>query len=106
MPRAIDPNTTFSVVLKSDRAKPEGEQTVFKFRYPTGRQWLKCVAMAEKMRAGDITGELYEQMYKLLSESIVGINGELLDVVDPYEVMELLMALVSCGEVGGDDIKK
>jgi len=49
MPRALDPNARFPIVLKSDRNRPEPRPT-FWARYLTGREWI---ALSEAQNTGE-----------------------------------------------------
>jgi len=69
MPIALDPDSTFEVVLESDQNKPKENQPTFTFRVLTGRDWLRVTQLSDKAETG-------EDSVKLVYQSIqVGLVG-------------------------------
>lgn len=53
MPISLDPDSTFEVVLKSDKKKSKEKQPTFIFRILTGRDWLKVTQLSDKAETGE-----------------------------------------------------
>ena len=107
MPRALDPNDTFDVVLDSDKDK--SPQPAFVFRAATGRQWRQ-MAVALESPEPDIEKYcdiLYDAARLTMvdwrnMESIPFAAGSLEDIVSPIEVRELLRRALDQGELDAE----
>ena len=112
MPKALDPEATFDVVLESDRDKPAAERPTFVYRQLTGRQWHALATMNDSVTE-EMTGpEAINLLYIAAATNLVGWRnmidpktkeliafapGELDRVVAPFEVEELLVRLLESG---------
>ena len=78
MPLAIDPDQTFEVVLKSDQEKPTPEQTRFKFRYMTAREFVRTAAVGDMSREEQEAlglGELVKRIFDAIHANLQGFIG-------------------------------
>jgi len=60
MPLVLEPNSTFRVVLESDKPKPIEQQPYFEFKYLSGREWKKVAKIADSIEGskdGESAGE-------------------------------------------------
>lgn len=121
MPRAIDPQSVFDVVLDSDQHKPAEEQPAFIYRALNGREWRRMAAVADKSEQGfkDST-EMVDMIFDHLKiglvgwKNMVGFDGTviefnpdgLLDLLDPIEAMELMTKVIQGCKVSQTDKKK
>lgn len=111
MPLILNPDSTYDVVLSTDRDKPAGEQPVFVFQYLSGRKWKK---IAELSDAFDDSKNSFDTINLAFDAIRVGLTGwrnmidpsgteipydpKLLDeILTPDEAVELMQAAVSQG---------
>lgn len=121
MPRALEPNLTFDVVLESDQDKPTAEQPAFVYRTLNGREWRKMAALSDRMDAGGFSssGEPLDVIFDVCSIGLVGwrnmngpsgeiaFNPKDLDLlIDPIEAQELMREVMKGNQVSPSDKKK
>lgn len=112
MPRALEPDVTFDVVLESDRDKPSDSRPTFVYRSLTCREWSKAAGFFDHA-SGLTAAEFVEQIVEVASIGLVGWRNmgiefdksKLLDVVTPAEARELLQRSVN-GAVPDPEAKK
>lgn len=120
MPRALEPNQRFSVVLDFDKAKPEDQQPRFWFRALSLRDYRALYSKVEALEESENTDQAYQRMMECLSFGLVGWEnmvdpqtGEeiafdidtLPDIVDPFETRELVYAMAHQNRVSVEDKK-
>lgn len=103
MPRALDTDVTFPVVLDYDKDKPKESQPTFVFRSLSSREWAKANGFYERMEGCADSDALKDELCKAATVGLVGWRGmtrdgkaiefnpeALQDIVTIQEVRELL----------------
>lgn len=72
MPLALDPESKFKLVLKSDADKPEGQQPAFIFKHLTGRQWRQLGEKYDSLEDIDGTADCADLIYECVLMFMVG----------------------------------
>lgn len=102
MPRALDPNDTFDVVLDSDKNKDP--QPTFVFRAATGRQWRQMGIALDK--PGVEVGAYCDHLYDAVKTTLTNWHGmndiaydqeKLEDLITPIEAREILHKVLEQG---------
>ncbi len=109
MPIVLDPDTTFEVVLQTDADKPQPPR--FVFHYLTTREWIKAARLAESLQDSKDGAEAIEKIADVVSAAFVrvenaGDTGELLDILTPGELIELLESVVARIKPTAEDLGK
>jgi len=109
MPITLDPQTTYPVVLATDRAKKH--PPTFIYRYLNGRQWKKLAAVSDDLDQM-ITGVgAIDAVYRIIEVGLVGwenLNNradepiifdkdhlELDEILTPAEAVEIMQAIMA-----------
>ena len=125
-PLAMDPESDFEVVLKSDRERDflDGRRPTFVFRHLTGRQWARAQkAEVEIVAVSDETVDAAANLDRLceaIAEGLVGwrdVTGRdgnpvefdsagIDELVGIRELWELYYSMMRGGQLEADDAKK
>jgi hypothetical protein len=112
VPKALDPEATFDVVLKSDRDKPEAERPTFVYRHLNGREWRNLATLNDQFVASPGGNKSLDCIYEAVSIGLVGwrnmidpktgepiaFSVENIDLVlDPFEADEITAQILSAG---------
>lgn len=112
MPKALDPEATFDVVLESDRDKAQGERPTFMYRHLNGREWRKLATLNDQFVASPGGNKSLDCIYEAVAIGLVGwrnmidretqepieFSPENIDlVIDPFEADEITAQILSAG---------
>ncbi|MBN1377860.1 MAG: hypothetical protein JXA04_01340 [Gammaproteobacteria bacterium] len=109
MPIALDPDSTFKIILRSDEDKPEDSKPAFIFKYPTGRQWRKIAQVQDNLddieSSNDLANKVFDSVKTLLVgwENMVDTTGQCIgydqekleDILTLPEAEELIFAVLN-----------
>ena len=79
MPRFLDPNQTFPLVLDSDAGKPEGERPTFTARVLNGHLQRQLLELSDKIQTAGSNLEAFTAIFDSLKVVIVGWEN----MIDP-----------------------
>lgn len=106
MPKSIDNSSTFEYVLESDQGKDDPPK--FVFRVPTMRDEIRIGEVHDQLQQKDCSVEALRKLIEAIDcslEKMIGMEGELIDIVNSSEALELSSAILSRGEVTNDEKK-
>jgi len=119
MPLALDPECTFKHVLTHDKKKPEGEQPYFVFHYLSDKDWKFAAKVSETIDDLGPDAALKERedairlglvgwgnMFDRKGGEIPYDPDRLEEIINPVEMWELLVALMTRTIPGAEDLKK
>ena len=112
MPKALDPEQTFDVVLDCDADKPAAERPTFMYRHLNGRQWRKLAALSDAFSSAGGGAAALDSIYEGVAIGLVGwrnmtdpatgkpipFDAENIDLVlNPHEADELTAKVMAVG---------
>jgi len=110
MPRALEPGVTYPVVLACDKDKTP--PPTFLFRAATAREWRSIAATRSGLDAKTLVEHIDETVtavrLTLAGWKDLGVEfdtAELDNVVGPFELAELLAAVITQGGVSAEEKK-
>jgi len=120
MPRALDPDAVFALVLDSDADKPPESRPAFLYRPVTGREWRRLALIGDDIEGAASGVAALDALFASLRVGLAGWRNmrdpagneipfdpaELDALLDPREANELLFKLLESVSVSGDDAKK
>jgi len=119
MPLTCNPDSTYDIVLSTDKDKEPADQPAFVFQYLTGRKWKQVANLSDEFESANSGADMLDLAFDAIKISLIGWKNLtdpqgneipfdlsiLDDILTMTEATELMQAVVS-QNVTVDDKKK